>query len=74
MNHLPPLILNLQINAEELLRSLRQKEGTWVEWGKACQQLQKAGYNPQRIFEETGFEPIQQNQIIVAIPRFTQAW
>ena len=61
----------LAIDAEELLRSLRQKEGTWVEWGKACQQLQKAGYNPQRIFEETGFEPIQQNQIIVGSQVYT---
>jgi len=32
--------------------------------GGTCQQLQKAGYTPQGIFEETGFEPIQQNQII----------
>jgi len=55
-----------ETNLEELLRSLRRKEGTWVEWGQACQQLQKAGYRPQAIFEETGFEPIQQNQIIVA--------
>lgn len=55
-----------EINLEELLRSLRRKEGNWVEWGKACQQLQKAGYSPQAIFEETGFEPIQQNQVIVA--------
>jgi hypothetical protein len=54
------------INAEELLLSLRRKEGNWVRWGKACQQLQKAGYNPQQIFEATGFEPIQQNQITVA--------
>lgn len=53
-------------NAEELLQSLRRKEGTWVEWAKACAKLQKAGYSPQAIFEETGFEPIQQNQIIVA--------
>lgn len=50
---------------DTLLRSLRQKQGNWVEWGKACQQLQKAGYDPQKIFEATGFEPIQQNQIIV---------
>jgi hypothetical protein len=50
----------------DLLQSLRRKEGTWVEWGQACQQLQKAGYSPQRIFEETGFEPAQQNQITVA--------
>jgi len=50
---------------DTMLRSLRQKQGNWVEWGKACQQLQKAGYAPQAIFEATGFEPIQQNQIIV---------
>jgi hypothetical protein len=51
---------------QELLRSLRRKEGNWVTWGQACQQLQKAGYSPQKIFEETGFEPVQQNQIVVA--------
>jgi hypothetical protein len=53
-------------NADELLKSLRRKEGNWVEWAQACQTLQKAGYTPQAIFEETGFEPIQQNQIVVA--------
>ena len=51
---------------QPLLDSLRRKEGNWVKWGQACQQLQKAGYKPQVIFEETGFEPIHQNQIIVA--------
>jgi Rubisco Assembly chaperone C-terminal domain/Rubisco accumulation factor 1 alpha helical domain/Rubisco accumulation factor 1 helix turn helix domain len=51
---------------ESLLLRLRRKEGTWVEWGQACATLQKAGYASQKIFEETGFEPIQQNQIIVA--------
>ena len=51
--------------SQELLRKLRQKEGNWVEWGQACAYLQKSGYNPQDIFEATGFEPIQQNQIIV---------
>jgi hypothetical protein len=59
-----------EINAEELLLLLRRKEGNWVEWGKACQTLQKAGYNTQAIFEATGFEPIQQNQIIVAAQVF----
>jgi Rubisco Assembly chaperone C-terminal domain/Rubisco accumulation factor 1 alpha helical domain/Rubisco accumulation factor 1 helix turn helix domain len=49
-----------------LLQSLRRKEGSWVEWGQACQTLQKSGYTAQAIFEATGFEPIQQNQIIVA--------
>ncbi|WP_432812790.1 RuBisCO accumulation factor 1 [Pantanalinema sp. GBBB05] len=57
---------DLQRSLGELLQSLRRKEGSWVEWAKACQTLQKAGYDPQVIFEETGFEPIQQNQIIVA--------
>ncbi|GAA6622712.1 RuBisCO accumulation factor 1 [Scytonema sp. NUACC26] len=51
--------------APELLRKLRQKQGNWVEWGIAIAQLQKLGYNPQEIFEATGFEPIQQNQVIV---------
>lgn len=50
----------------ELLTALRRKEGHWVEWGQWCQTLQKAGKTPQEIFEATGFEPIQQNQIIVA--------
>ncbi|MDZ8051611.1 MAG: RuBisCO accumulation factor 1 [Aulosira sp. ZfuVER01] len=51
--------------AQELLRKLRQKQGNWVEWGQAIAYLQKAGYNPQDIFEATGFEPIQQNQVVV---------
>jgi hypothetical protein len=50
----------------ELLRFLLHKEGTWVDWGKACQQLQKAGFSPQTIFEQTGFQTVQQNLIIVA--------
>ncbi len=54
-----------EINLEDILRSLRRKEGNWVQWGQACQQLQKAGYSPQAVFEETGFEPIQQNQVMV---------
>ena len=49
-----------------LLLMLRRKEQTWVEWGKACQQLQRSGYNSGQIFEETGLEPIQQNQVMVA--------
>ena len=53
------------VDAEGLLHLLRRKEGTWVKWGQACQALQKASYSPQAIFEATGFEPIQQNQIIV---------
>lgn len=51
---------------QELVQTLRRKEGNWVAWGKACQELQKAGLSQQQIFEDTGFEPIQQNQVIVA--------
>ncbi|MEM9537787.1 MAG: hypothetical protein AAGA40_19195, partial [Cyanobacteria bacterium P01_E01_bin.45] len=58
------------INTEELIFKLRRKMGTWLEWGEACQQLQKAKISPQDIFEQTGFEPIQQNQIIVAAQVF----
>jgi len=57
---------SVNVNFEELLQLLRRKESNWVAWGKACQQLQKAGYSAQVIFEATGFEPIQQNQVIVA--------
>ncbi|MEO0825005.1 MAG: RuBisCO accumulation factor 1 [Cyanobacteria bacterium J06639_16] len=53
-------------DTDALLHKLRRKQGNWVEWGQACQALQKSGLNPQQIFEGTGFEPIQQNQIIVA--------
>jgi hypothetical protein len=52
--------------AQELWRSLLHKEGNWVNWGQACAQLQKAGYHPQEIFEQTGFQGSQQNLIIVA--------
>lgn len=51
----------------EILQRLRRKEGNWLEWASSCQQLQKSGLTPQAIFEATGFEPIQQNQIITAI-------
>lgn len=53
-----------------LQTQLRRKEGNWVEWGKACQTLQKTGMTPQAVFEATGFEPIQQNQLIVAAQVF----
>jgi hypothetical protein len=57
---------NPSLDVDTLVTQLRRKEGTWVEWGKACQTLQKSGLNPQTIFENTGFEPTQQNQVIVA--------
>ncbi|NET38845.1 MAG: hypothetical protein F6K19_43830 [Cyanothece sp. SIO1E1] len=56
----------IDADVTQILQMLRRKEQTWVEWGRACQHLQKNGYSPQSIFEETGFEPIQQNQVIVA--------
>lgn len=59
------------VDVDGLILSLRRKQGTWIEWGQACQALQKAGYSPQKIFEETGFEPIQQNQVIVGAQVFT---
>ncbi|MEC4815721.1 MAG: RuBisCO accumulation factor 1 [Scytonema sp. PMC 1069.18] len=67
MSDLPPKTPNPDNGnvATELLRQLRQKQGNWVEWGSAITQLQKLGYSPQVIFEETGFEPIQQNQVTV---------
>ncbi|KAB8316944.1 hypothetical protein SD81_027900 [Tolypothrix campylonemoides VB511288] len=67
MTDLPPNAQNSDNNdvAPELLRKLRQKQGNWVEWGVAIAQLQKLGYDPQAIFEATGFEQIQQNQVVV---------
>ncbi|MCM1984421.1 RuBisCO accumulation factor 1 [Lyngbya confervoides] len=59
---------------DRLLQMLRRKEETWPEWGRACQILQKAGYSPQSIFEATGFEPIQQNQIIVSFQIYTNLY
>jgi hypothetical protein len=64
-----PSEANIQLSDEtaaELLRSLLHKEGTWVDWGIACQKLQKAGYSSQQIFEQSGFQGNQQNLIIVA--------
>ncbi|MGB3297825.1 MAG: hypothetical protein WBA76_06110, partial [Phormidesmis sp.] len=59
-----------QATIDALTLQLRRKEGVWVEWGKACSTLQKTGMNPQQVFEATGFEPIQQNQLIAAAQVF----
>lgn len=59
------------LDIEAMLTSLRQKRGSWVEWGQAIAQLQKAGQTPQQIFEATGFEPVQQNQVIVGAQVYT---
>lgn len=56
---------------EKIIHQLRRKEGNWVSWGRSCQALQKAKMSAQEIFEATGFEPIQQNQLIVASQVFT---
>ncbi|MBF2098295.1 MAG: hypothetical protein IGQ88_07975 [Gloeomargaritaceae cyanobacterium C42_A2020_066] len=50
----------------QVVQQLRRKEGTWVAWGLGCAQLQKAGHRPEAIFEQTGFEPALQNQLVVA--------
>jgi hypothetical protein len=55
---------------QELITALRRKAGTWSDWGDGCQRLQQAGFSPQQIFEETGIEPVYQNQIIVATQVF----
>jgi Rubisco Assembly chaperone C-terminal domain/Rubisco accumulation factor 1 alpha helical domain/Rubisco accumulation factor 1 helix turn helix domain len=57
----------LPAEIEELISSLRQKQGNWVTWAYGCQKLQAAGKSLQDIFEQTGFEPIIQNQITVAV-------
>jgi len=59
-----------ETEATELMRSLLHKEGNWVNWGQKCQKLQKAGYDSQLIFEQTGFQNAQQNLIIVAAQVF----
>ncbi|MBE9039300.1 hypothetical protein IQ235_00635 [Oscillatoriales cyanobacterium LEGE 11467] len=63
---MPPSSALSEAAAAELLQKLRYKEGNWIEWGKACHALQKAGYDPKVIFEDTGFEAVVQNQVIVA--------
>ncbi|MGK7902549.1 MAG: RuBisCO accumulation factor 1 [Hormoscilla sp.] len=56
---------------QDMLHALRRKEGSWVEWGHAIAQLQKSGYKPAQIFEDTGIEAVQQNQIVVASQVYT---
>lgn len=51
---------------ENIMTSLLHKEGSWVDWGKACQKLQQGGVNSQEIFEGTGLQTSQQNLVIVA--------
>lgn len=61
-----PESMNPPVDVDALVTQLRRKQGNWVEWGKACQALQKSGLSPQQIFEDTGFEAVHQNQVIVA--------
>ncbi len=62
-----------EADIRELIDRLRRKEGNWVEWGNACSTLQKSGYSSQTIFEETGFEPVHQNQVIVGAAVYKSA-
>lgn len=65
----PPKPDSIQLSEAEIqakLRSLLHKEGTWIDWGHTCQELQKAGCHPSDIFEASGFQASQQNIIIVA--------
>lgn len=62
----PPAPSLSETEQEALFLMLRRKEKTWLEWGKACHLLQRVGHSTQAIFEATGFEPVQQNQVIVA--------
>ncbi|MDB9313385.1 hypothetical protein PN462_09775 [Spirulina sp. CS-785/01] len=64
----PPHQDNPLTDAEalNLLTQLRQKTGSWVDWGKRCRRLQNAGYTVETLFEETGIEPGYQNLLIVA--------
>ncbi|MEM6444956.1 MAG: RuBisCO accumulation factor 1 [Cyanobacteria bacterium P01_D01_bin.123] len=58
------------IDTDALIRQLRRKEGTWIEWGVACQALRKAGMSQLAIFEATGFEATHQNQVVVGAQVF----
>lgn len=57
---------DLAADNQALITLLQRKEGGWVQWGEACQKLQRSGYSPQTLFEQTGFEPPIQNQLIAA--------
>ncbi|MEM6503495.1 MAG: RuBisCO accumulation factor 1 [Cyanobacteria bacterium P01_C01_bin.89] len=56
--------------SDRLLGQLRKKEGSWVDWGQSCLQLQQSGLTPVDIFEATGFEATHQNLVIVAAQVF----
>ena len=61
-----PESMNPPVDVEALVTQLRRKQGSWVAWGQACQALQKTGLSPQKIFEDTGFDLVHQNQVMVA--------
>lgn len=48
-----------------LIGQLRRKEDGWLAWGRACKKLHDSAYDPMTIFEETGFEQVQQLQVII---------
>jgi len=51
----------------QLLQQLRHREGNWLDWGRAAQQLRGVGYDAKALMEETGWVPLDQNQLIVAV-------
>lgn len=55
-----------ETEANQILQSLRRQEGTWLDKGRGILRLQKAGYEPKTIFQDTGITTSQQNQIAVA--------
>ncbi len=52
--------------AQDLLKSLLHKEGSWVDWGQICTKLQQGGYGAETIFSESGLQKVQQNLVMVA--------
>ena len=56
----------IPIDAMQLLQMLQSNEQSWVVKSKVCQQLQQVGFGTDAIFDATGLEPIQQDQMAVA--------
>ncbi len=50
---------------KELMGKLRRKEDGWLAWGRACKALHDSQCKPLDIFEKTGFEQVQQLQVMV---------
>ena len=57
---------DVPMDEQQLLQQLQRQDCNWVAIGKACQQLQEAGYSVPAICKLTGLEPSQQEQMTVA--------